>query len=99
MEMMMIPNPNLTTEQKIDAIYHEVLNGDKTLDFLNVIGIALGIYNTFLNRQQIDNNAIMQELQKQDEVYFKQIISLLSELKGVKNGNEYNNDAKHDDGK
>jgi hypothetical protein len=45
----MIPNPNLTTEQKIDAIYREVLNGDKTLDFLNVIGIALGIYNTFLN--------------------------------------------------
>ena len=84
----MIQNHLLTTEQKIDAIYNEVLNGDRTLDFLNVVAIVLGFYNTILNRKQIDNNAIMQELQKQDDVYFKQIISLLKELKGAKNGNE-----------
>lgn len=86
-------NQILTTEQKIDAIYKEVLHGDKTLDFLNVIAIALGVYNTFLNRQQIDNNTIMKELEKQDDIYFKQIISLLNELKGVKNGDESSNDA------
>ena len=95
----MITNQHLTLEQKIDAIYEEVLNGDKTLDFLNVVAIALGIYNTFLNRKQIDNNTIMQELQKQDDVYFEHIISLLNELKGVKNGNESHNDEKYDDGK
>ena len=95
----MITNQHLTLEQKIDAIYEEVLNGDKTLDFLNVVAIALGIYNTFLNRKQIDNNTIMQELQRQDDVYFEHIISLLNELKGVKNGNESHNDEKYDDGK
>ena len=99
MEMMIITNQHLTLEQKIDAIYEEVLNGDKTLDFLNVVAIALGIYNTFLNRKQIDNNTIMQELQRQDDVYFEHIISLLNELKGVKNGNESHNDEKYDDGK
>ena len=75
-----------------------MLNGDKTLDFLNVVAIALGIYNTFLNRKQIDNNTIMQELQRQDDVYFERIISLLNELKGVRNGYEPNNDEKYDDG-
>lgn len=75
---------NLTTEQKIDKIYQEVLNGDKTLDFLNVVAIVLGFYNTLLNQKQIDNNAIMAELNKQDTVYFEKIIKMLEEIKGDK---------------
>lgn len=75
---------NLTTEQKIDKIYQEVLNGDKTLDFLNVVAIGLGFYNTLLNQKQIDNNAIMAELDKQDTVYFEKIIKMLEEIKGDK---------------
>ena len=86
-------NQILTTEQKIDIIYNEVLKGNKLLDFLNVISVVIGFYNTFLNRQQIDNNAIMNELNKQDNIYFKQIISLLNEIKGDRNGNEQCNDA------
>lgn len=92
----MMNNQILTTEQKIDAIYNEVLNGNKLLDFLNVISVVLGFYNTFLNRQQIDNNAIMKELEKQDDIYFKQIISLLNELKGDRNGNEQYDDETND---
>lgn len=75
---------NLTTEQKIDKIYQEVLNGDKTLDFLNVVAIGLGFYNTLLSQKQIDNNAIMAELDKQDTVYFEKIIKMLEEIKGDK---------------
>lgn len=89
-------NQILTTEQKIDIIYNEVLKGNKLLDFLNVISVVIGFYNTFLNRQQIDNNAIMNELNKQDDIYFKQIISLLNEIKGDGNGNEQCNDATND---
>jgi hypothetical protein len=89
-------NQILTTEQKIDIIYNEVLKGNKLLDFLNVISVVIGFYNTFLNRQQIDNNAIMNELNKQDDIYFKQIISLLNEIKGDRNGNEQCNDATND---
>jgi hypothetical protein len=74
-------------EQKIDAIYTATVNDNKTLDFLNLIAIVLGFYNTYLNRQQIDNNAIMAELDKQDKIYFNKIIKLL-ENKGVKNDDE-----------
>ena len=70
-------NNNLTIEQKINEIYDEVVNGDKTLDFLNVVSIVTGFYNLYLNRQQIDNNTIMKELNKQDTVYFEKIIKLL----------------------
>lgn len=52
---------NLSMEQKIDAIYNTTVNDNKTLDFLNLIAIVLGFYNTYLNRQQIDNNTIMAE--------------------------------------
>lgn len=78
---------NLSMEQKIDAIYNATVNDNKTLDFLNLIAIVLGFYNTYLNRQQIDNNAIMAELDKQDKIYFNKIINLL-ENKGVKNDDE-----------
>lgn len=92
----MTQNQILTTEQKIDVIYNEVLNGNKVLDFLNVISVVLGFYNTMLNRKQIDNNAIMRELEKQDNVYFEKIISLLNELKGDNNGYEQCNDETND---
>ena len=78
---------NLSMEQKIDAIYNATIHEDKTLDFLNLIAIVLGFYNTYLNRQQIDNNTIMAELDKQDKIYFNKIINLL-ENKGVKNDDE-----------
>ncbi len=79
---------NLTIEQKIDEIHREVMYGDKTLDFLNLLAIGLGVYNTLLNRKQIDNNAIMAELDKQDRVYFTKILKILEEIKGVKNDDE-----------
>lgn len=58
------------------------------LDALNFISIALGFYNSYLNIQQIDNNSIMAELNKQDKIYFEKIIKLLEEIKGVKNDDE-----------
>jgi hypothetical protein len=81
-------NNNLTIEQKINEIYDEVVNGDKTLDFLNVVSIVTGFYNLYLNRQQIDNNTIMKELNKQDTIYFEKIIKLLEEIKERYNDNK-----------
>lgn len=83
--MNQINNNTLTTDQKIDIILNEVLNGGKFLDLLNVIGVVLGVYNSYLNQQQIGNNEIMAELNKQDKVYFNTIIKLLNELKGEQN--------------
>lgn len=77
-----------TTEQKIDEIHREIVNNDSMLDFLNLVSIGVGFYNTFLNRKQISNTQIMDELRKQDNVYFKEIISLLKEIKGEKNDDE-----------
>lgn len=79
---------NLTIDQKIDAIYNEVLNGDKTLDFLNVVSLVIGFYNLYLNRQQIDNNTIMKELDKQDNIYFEKIIKMLEQIIGGKDDNK-----------
>lgn len=87
-----------TIEQKINEIHNEVVNNDNILDALNLISIGIGFYNTFLNKQQISNSEIMSELRKQDNDYFEKIISLLNEIKGVKN-DEQCNDAKHDDRK
>jgi hypothetical protein len=81
-------NLPLTTEQKIDEIHNEVVKNDNMLDALNFISIALGFYNSYLNIQQIDNNSIMAELNKQDKIYFEKIIKLLEEIKGVKNDDE-----------
>lgn len=85
---MMMLNLPLTTEQKIDEIHNEVVKNDNMLDALNFISIALGFYNSYLNIQQIDNNSIMAELNKQDKIYFEKIIKLLEEIKGVKNDDE-----------
>lgn len=79
---------NLTIDQKIDAIYNEVLNGDRTLDFLNVVSLVIGFYNLYLNRQQIDNNTIMKELNKQDNIYFEKIIKMLEQIIGGKDDNK-----------
>nr|DAH68182.1 MAG TPA: hypothetical protein [Caudoviricetes sp.] len=84
----MMLNLPLTTEQKIDEIHNEVVKNDNMLDALNFISIALGFYNSYLNIQQIDNNSIMAELNKQDKIYFEKIIKLLEEIKGVKNDDE-----------
>lgn len=84
----MMLNLPLTTEQKIDEIHNEVVKNDNMLDALNFIFIALGFYNSYLNIQQIDNNSIMAELNKQDKIYFEKIIKLLEEIKGVKNDDE-----------
>lgn len=78
----------LTTDQKIDIILKEILEGNKLLDFLNVISVVIGFYNSYLNQQQIGNNDIMAELNKQDKVYFEKIIKLLEELKGEKNDSD-----------
>lgn len=78
----------VSMEQKIDEIYNSIINQDKLLDFLNVIGVALGFYNTLLSKQQISNNQIMSELEKQDKLYFEKIISMLEEMKGIKNDNK-----------
>jgi hypothetical protein len=71
-------------EEKIDAIYLEITKNDKMIDTLNIFAIWLGIYNSFLNRKQIDNNTIMKELNKQDKIYFAKIIEMLEEIKGGK---------------
>ena len=92
--MIHIDSPNMTLEQKIDEIHQEVLYGNKLLDFLNVISVVLGFYNSYLNQQQIGNNDIMAELNKQDKVYFERIITLLNEIKGGKNDNDQQSDEK-----
>lgn len=73
---------NLSIEQKIDLILKETMTNNKLLDFINVISFVIGMYNLYLNRQQIDNNEIMKELEKQDNVYFEKIIKALTNQKG-----------------
>jgi hypothetical protein len=68
----------MTIEQKIDKILNEVSVNNKFLDFINIISFVIGIYNLYLNQQQIDNNEIMKELEKQDNVYFEKILTLLN---------------------
>lgn len=75
----------LTTEQKIDEIHQEITNNNSLLDFLSIVSMVFGFYNAYLNRQQIDNNTIMNELNKQDKEYFEKIIDILNELKGERN--------------
>lgn len=69
---------SMTIEQKIDKILNEVSVNNKFLDFINIISFVIGIYNLYLNQQQIDNNEIMKELEKQDNVYFEKILTLLN---------------------
>lgn len=75
----------LTTEQKIDEIHREITQNDSLLDFLSIVSMVFGFYNAYLNRQQIDNNTIMKELNRQDKEYFEKIIDILNEIKGEQN--------------
>lgn len=75
----------LTTEQKIDEIHQQITQNDSLLDFLSIVSMVFGFYNAYLNRQQIDNNTIMKELNKQDKEYFEKIIAILNEIKGEQN--------------
>jgi hypothetical protein len=79
---------NLTIDQKIDIIYNEIVNNNKLMDLLNIISAVVGFYNVWLNMEQIDNNTIMKELDKQDNEYFDKIIKMLEEIKGVSNDNK-----------
>lgn len=60
----------------------EMSRNDSLLDFLSIVSMVFGFYNAYLNRQQIDNNTIMKELDKQDKEYFEKIIDILNEIKG-----------------
>lgn len=79
---------NLTIDQKIDIIYNEIVNNNRLMDLLNIISAVVGFYNVWLNMEQIDNNTIMKELDKQDNEYFDKIIKMLEEIKGVSNDNK-----------
>lgn len=52
-------------------------NNDKNLDFLDLltmIGFAMQIMNYQENRNQTNNDDLMEELQKQDREYLEKII-------------------------
>ena len=52
----------------------------KQLDNLNTLANLLQVYNTMLLEQDASNNDLMQELQKQNELYFKDIIARLERI-------------------
>lgn len=54
------------------------------LSFLGIVSTLFGLYNAYLNLQQIDNNTIMKKLNEIDTEYLKKIIKLLED-KGDKN--------------
>lgn len=72
-------NPNLTMEQKIDVIFN-IVTSLNFLDILNILGVGLGFYNSYLNQKQIDNNTIVDELHKQNNDYLDKTIEKLDEL-------------------
>lgn len=72
-------NPNLTMEQKIDVIFN-IVTSLNFLDILNILGVGLGFYNSYLNQKQIDNNTIVDELHKQNNEYLDKTIEKLDEL-------------------
>lgn len=78
----------MTIEQQINEIHRILTTNDRFLDTLNIISFCIGLYNLHLNQKQIDNNSIMEELQKQDNFYFEKIIKQLDELKENKNDNK-----------
>ena len=53
-------------------------NPRETLDLLSDV---LQVYNTYLLQKDATNNQLMQELQKQDTVYFERIIKDLDLIK------------------
>lgn len=75
----MMTNQTLTTEQKIDVIYNMINNLD-FIDILNIAGVGLGFYNSYLNQKQIDNNTIVDELHRQNNQYLEKTIEKLDEV-------------------
>lgn len=53
---------------------------DKQLDNLNTLANILQVYNTMLLQQDASNNELMQELQKQNTVFFEDIINRLDRI-------------------
>lgn len=73
---------------------------NKNLEFLDLVSLGsagLGIYNTILNKEQISNNELFKELQKQDDILSNQILDKLKTvefqnqeiLKLLKKGDSY----------
>lgn len=56
------------------------MNNDQQRENLNILANLLQVYNTMLLEQDATNNDLMQELQKQNELYFKDIIARLERL-------------------
>ena len=57
------------------------------LDSLEIFSDFLQILNYIENKQQTTNDKLMQELQKQNEMYLKEI---LNKLERLENGNKTN---------
>lgn len=55
-------------------------NNNSLTDKLSFLSDALQIFNTYLNIKQTTSDEIMKELEKQDDVFFKQIIDRLSNI-------------------
>lgn len=72
-------NQILTTEQKIDVIYN-IMTNLNFIDILNICGVGLGFYNSYLNQKQIDNNTIVDELHRQNNQYLDKTIEKLDEV-------------------
>lgn len=77
----------MTTNQKIDAIYNEIVNNNKFLDIINIISFSITLYNLYLNKEQAYMDDILQELHKQNKDYLEKIIQLLNN-KGENNDNK-----------
>lgn len=55
-------------------------NNNSLTDKLSFLSDALQVFNTYLNIKQTTSDEIMKELEKQDDVFFKQIIDRLSNI-------------------
>lgn len=56
------------------------MTDDQQRENLNILANLLQIYNTMLLQQDASNNDLMQELQKQNEIYFKDILARLERI-------------------
>ena len=55
-------------------------NNNLLTNRLSFLSDALQIFNTYLNVKQTSSDEIMKELEKQDDVFFKQIIDRLTNI-------------------
>lgn len=59
------------------------IDNNQNLDMtekLAILSDMLQLFNTYLNIKQSNNDDIMNELRKQDDTYFKEIIERLSKI-------------------